>query len=707
MYIQKSDKTKTIYFIYSIFVCLFLLATVYLQERLSYFDYSSNSYFTDFEALLLTAICLFLAAILIIVAHKHYQILPNWGIFLFFAVVFVIDVIAVVSFKVPQNFIEQFGDTFEVTTMYRIRCILGWLEACVAFYLFIAILPKTARSERSWDFLFYGCIVITLIAIVYSYIFEKDVYTQLLAHADDLNNAYYPVSFMVNRNSYGWLLTMGLGATAWLNARHFRWIDFIIALFIYANEFLVMSKTCLVISTCFIFCYLIWLYCVSVRKKKVLCNCFLALFIVVLIAAFIFVKCGFIERFGTINRVYQELILSIKNINLSTLEFRKPIWEAIFSMGKSDTTIFWFGCGDYNFDFFLSWVFSSGKVINVLSPHSGFIGTFGRLGILGLGMYALLLLFLFYHLLKGMFKRRKLSVVSFMLFVTVLVHGLIENTGFFDMSCKDAYLFASIFLPVLTEDYQERHKEIVSNQMDLYSGTLTDYSKGRLSVRSVALFWYFLLLPLFIISISWNHYLDVWFIDAYKFSVYGQIANAVLYFTLPLIIAGSVSLFREKKGFFGLLLILASFGITAAYLYFQPQRDLVWPVILVCSLAMLLLLTFAFSRSRKLVLSMIVPGFVYLLIGCLMSGLIVMSQYLYLDTHPENSSQLMLLFLAISLPWSIILVSDHLRFFLFYPLNLRWSKFEDSLFKKEMHRDVLLSIRIGKIRGPRPVEDED
>jgi hypothetical protein len=453
--------TKTIPYLF-VFLTLiaYLAVTAFLEEEIAFFDPVYTSLMNDWEYFLTLSCSLLLGVFMVYLSIKLFNVKPNY-VFIFIAV-FLLAIDAVAIFSFPSGHFVSPNDSsivYTLTTMERIRHFTSWFASLLAIYMLLVISPKITIGSKAWDIVFFGLIVFSLVAIVHSYVTEYDLYQKILDPSIDFQNSLAPISFTNNRNTFGFVLLLGIMSCAYLHSVRHWWWTFFISLFLFANEFFIMSKTIIICSILFYFLYLLWLYVSTLKKHPVRNNIILILSIVLFLSIALCSNAEINPFFASINKFIGRVYFEMNDVGHATFGARIEIWKTIYGfMTSSGNTILWFGVGDHNLEQLLNVVISEGHPGPLFYAHSAFMDIFGRLGICGVIVYIALLAYGFAIIFKCIKNKQKGSWISLFMFVTLIIQGISETTSFLNMNSKSVIILVMCYVPVLTNMYQLRYR---------------------------------------------------------------------------------------------------------------------------------------------------------------------------------------------------------------------------------------------------------
>jgi hypothetical protein len=123
-------------------------------------------------------------------------------------------------------------------------------------------------------------------------------------------------------------------------------------------------------------------------------------------------------------------------------------------------------------------------------------------GVIRLAAYVAMLVYFFVIVIQNFRHKHATTFVSFMMFLIFLIHGFVETTSFMGADTKSLGLLIMVFLPVLTDYYQDKHKEVLSSQAEAYANYQKSKTVYALTASEAARVVLWFASPLFIIFIA-------------------------------------------------------------------------------------------------------------------------------------------------------------------------------------------------------------
>jgi O-antigen ligase len=379
----------------------------------------------------------------------------------------VINIVVILS--TPDVSIYEFTDPSGMT--YYGEYFVTWqdklydcLTSIFAFslpFILIVVIPRKIYSFKQINFIFYTCLIIAGLAMLYSYIFEWQQYANFIMNFSDMESTEYTVeSFFYNRNTYGLFLFICLFVCAYLNVLKSRWYYYLFMGIIFVNMFFTLAKTVLVYSFIFVLVYLFIRALSSFGKHKKSGPILLTVLIsLVLIASLIFVLAmlDVTPLFASIHNFINNTIVSVGE---QTIGSRIAIWKNCFIILDDPVSlIFGHGVG-----IFESQLFSMNGADPITRDatrysHNAFIEMIGKGGLLYLAFYLALIVYSFYTIIKIRKVSRSLSSTLVLFSILVMLAGMIECWYFYSYNTTNLLITIITFVPSFAYYYQLKHKD--------------------------------------------------------------------------------------------------------------------------------------------------------------------------------------------------------------------------------------------------------
>jgi len=178
-------KAKHVYVLTGIAVLFMFTIGAFFSQGIAFFDPVYTTIMSDFEyTLSLIAVILSVSCFLLLV-HRYYSIKINWVFFSIAVTLTLCNAIAMLAF--PSMYTTTGMDThyntypitYFVTDSERVRSIVTFAVTCLYLYIVFAIVPKVLRNSRQLTIYFYGAVILVVVAIVWSFIYERHLHVLL------------------------------------------------------------------------------------------------------------------------------------------------------------------------------------------------------------------------------------------------------------------------------------------------------------------------------------------------------------------------------------------------------------------------------------------------------------------------------------------------------------------------------------------------
>ncbi len=431
----------------SAFVALMGEDIAFLQGYGVHFDFW-GFYLVAFSAF---ALCLSY----LVFAHCCFRVKIHWWFLALFLVLAVGNAIGLLNFPSTldsqgyQTMNQVYVDVhYHLETANRIRYLVSFSITCFYFYILWAIAPKCLKNDRVCDVFLVAGILLSLAAIVFSWVAEWGMYESYFTKGDYTSFSDSPMSFTGNPNTFASVLLYGIVSTWVLQARRHCWVNYLLAFIFNVQILLVFSKTCLIILAVFWPIYIVYRYLATVKAHPVRSS--------ILLGVIVVGTAGLITTWWAISHAWPESIFGkywfytiklFQSDDAFTLFIRINDCNRLFSAFPGPIS-YVFGLGSVNAEWFL------GALLNtpdgcVGYTHNGVIYQFASGGALRTLVYLIILAYAFYAFVKAMSRRQKTAIPLFLGFLLMLCHGFTETTSFLDVNTKGVLGVLTLIYPVL------------------------------------------------------------------------------------------------------------------------------------------------------------------------------------------------------------------------------------------------------------------
>jgi hypothetical protein len=700
---QAIENKKPPYLLMYIVTLVYLVVTAFFEEGVAYFDPVYTTLMSSTEFYLTFSICVVLFLSVVFISRRYFKIKVDIFFFSIFLLLFLIDVVAVFTFP---EFIELTG-VYCVSLELKFRFITFWLAACMAFYVFFAIMPKSVSNVNHWNLYFIGCLFIAFVSCVYSYIKEPLVYQSFFDKSVDFSKYTAPISFTNNRNTYGTLLMMGVFSAFYLSRQTRKPLYLLFGLFIYVNMLFTLSKTAIICTFFFMLAFVIESFVIAIRSRSIL-RCIICLASLLVFSFPFFVKTitgvtnnGLLVKLAS----YLSDLVNLENPNsFSSLEERADIWALILKLLFENPRFVLFGFGDWNFSWYLGFSRNT-SFAYIESAHSGFFDVFGRLGVLGLLIYLTLIAYFIYALAKNLKCGKKESFFSLFLLLSTIAHGMFEDTNFLNMQAKDMMFLFMTFMPVLTNYQLAKDYRSDQNWAREYasSAKARPNSKRLTSLQTIQLS-FSILVPIYAVVIGLSGFYATWNKIYLLNEIQFQMQFFLPFLLLPLICYSSA--FHRAEGNDSKFRVFMSLGlswlISCIVVSLIVQNFLVFLGLLLSGLAIVFLSFIGVKRDgfKK----MFSCYFVFTLIEVLLvfSNKAVISWQLIPDGIYQPYALMCLILLDLFIPF-LIIVASPLHSLLLDSFDCAWARIELTYRFLGYRQQAKFEIKLMKATQRKPI----
>lgn len=432
---------------------LFFVTGVFFFENIAFFqaDWSAlmddTQFFISFGAALTSGIAY------LIMARRHFGVKINPG-FLFLALTLLIcNTIAIFLFPTPFQGTKLSGGDFILSfdMVQKVRFMLDGLIFAFILYVEFAVVPKTIITSRQISIFHYAMVIASIVAIIFSIVREREVLNYFFS-STPAPFAGWAESFTNNSNTYGVLLLYGIMSCAYLHARNRFPVIWWVLIFAFLLAMVTsLSRTSLLAAAIFIVFFFVHNLVVYAKYSpgRVIFSILLALGAVI---TFFVIKDKLPE-----DSVLNRLINAFSGKTIGSYESRIDIWNMEIAIMNADPIRWVFGMGERSAQI-LNGVFAD---CSYLCPsHNGFLNHVFSGGIIRLVIFFITLGYIFYATFS-LKKRNKTTILCVAAIITLMIHGLGEDTSYFGGDTKSTVAFLLFVCPLLNAKHiQDNGEEI-------------------------------------------------------------------------------------------------------------------------------------------------------------------------------------------------------------------------------------------------------
>lgn len=287
-------------------------------------------------------------------------------------------------------------------------------------YVGVFVLPKQIHNFNLLELVFWLFQITTIVLFIYSLINDNyfKFFSILLGGSEDFVHIkdYIPVSVFGNPNVYAFYLELGIFFSIFYYIIKKKGCLFIISFVYYLLLLFTICKTGILITTCLLFAYLIYLFVMSIinkNKKQVT-------FLTIVLSILLFVLLLLLIICLTNESIKEKVLLLL--LRKDSFSGRDLIWYASLQI-ISHKVFIGFGYGVFN-------TLLCEAIGNPLA-HNWFLSILGKGGIIYLSIYLLFIGYGVYLLIK-LFKSNRPLFISLLLgFLLFFLHSFFEDNYYY------------------------------------------------------------------------------------------------------------------------------------------------------------------------------------------------------------------------------------------------------------------------------------
>ena len=684
--------------------CLCIVMGAFLGERIALLSEHPTTFMNTAEFYVTFAATLASLVALFVLLRRNFRLPISWGWVFFFLILAVGNAIGTFAFGTHfAGSIIYRGKPYDYdwtfTVEDRVQYVLGFCVACVYFYLFFAVLPKVLPHSRWIRLCGYIPVLVALAAIVYSLIVEQDLY-RLLFDPNGRIPAAWLVSFTNNENTFAFLILLAVMMLCMIHNANNRFYYWILILGFGIFQILTVSATSIVCTWLLIIVYVIYRFAISVRRHPFWSIVTLLLFFGGIIAVIVMT---FTDAFGEgslFAKLHRE-ITSYSSGSRTSFQTRVATWNIIIQTVSANPLSLFFGIGEFQSRVYLALLHvPTLDGLHSYPAHNGIMQCFLDGGIVKLALCLLLIARFFYLVAKCAGLKQRLVWPILFVFLTMMIHGFMETTGFLFADTKSFTILFFCFLPLEISAFQGKHPSLVAYLKDYREQKESPKTVYEVSPVRMAKIASLVLTPICVIGVGVGLLLSqrgYAFFDWSYFALWG-----VAFFLIPF---GCYCLGFKKGRKTGIGLFVGGVIAILVYGFYLMQTDIMatriafFGSLAVCLVPALFHLKSVFVSLGKLILGelpFLLLGASFL--GCFLLSLCVPAEQFSIQILASFGITILFLY-PVFITWLG-------RFRLGYPLDQMWHRFDARRTSLSLKREEKLLKKQQWKRKPKKVEKE-
>lgn len=438
---------------------------------LSSFEVSQGSFFDGYDNLGFYGLAFVIFALIIVyfvIEHKinKFKVHP-----VYFPIYFFLLITSVVTIWIQgtENFVnEATGYAISITIQpeqkLKFSIVIALFLTAIYMMIFMFSRKQFRAKQTYWFMWLYVLFVVVIITL--SIILEgesiKEIFEKPNPHVSGLKSIFH------NANVFALYILYGLLALMVLNYYKTRFYNYILMAGFYIYMLFTTCSATFFVGT-FAFTFYIVFDLIRHFKKHwkstLIFSCFTILFLVGLVIACSILYSKKVDWFINITTYIDKEILSK---DFGTFTGRTTIWKYIWNdLVNTNPVNLLLGRGYGTSNIFLK---AYGMMRNggdmktaIISSHNGLVGVLLRSGLIGVSLYLILILFAAGTAIYLIIKKRASFAITFgLVIVSVLVHSMFENTGFYGPTMTDVAITIMFMTPFWACARTVRHPKLES-----------------------------------------------------------------------------------------------------------------------------------------------------------------------------------------------------------------------------------------------------
>lgn len=399
--------------------------------------------------------------------------------------------IATIWWQGPRTFINP-DDNFTVSISFSLGEKFSYSLQVVVWigvlYGLLFTFSKYALARRWTRFCPFAYVCIILVMTVADVIMEFDSIVAIFTSTYTGPGLQF---IIYNENVWAHLILVGLLSCIVLNVKKFRVFYYILMFYFYTIIIFTSCATAVFVGFFAIVFYTLFEILTNIKGGHLLRQ-------MILLAAYLLGLGALAGAFALMIHYDVKAIVNfwsfitgqILNKDYVTLTSRTWIWESLIKLVTSEPRDFIFGLGykTSNAIFTQFFIFTYNNGFAPRSAHNGFLELLLRHGLVGLSLYAIMLILFIKGIIKLLIKKQFRIAFFYGLCVAgLLAHGMAESTMFFTPNVGGTYMTLVFFIPVLNCNKSKYFEELNNDLQQLELEEIKVKNKDILYYISVVL----------------------------------------------------------------------------------------------------------------------------------------------------------------------------------------------------------------------------
>lgn len=447
----------------SVLFWVILVLSCLLAENYALFSSSPKSGLTNSSLYILSFGLIALLIIYYVIEHKKNKLSFDKILLPFFIIIGIL-LIWTIFRQDTRTFTNWAGDgTFSVsfTLEDRIFAALQVVIWLAVIYALTFVYNRYRLNNESYRWPMKINLLFVIGFTIFDFFYEFDAIKEIFS-----GTYIGPGLEMIfgNANVWGLYLFTGIVSALVLSYKKFNWYYFVTMICLFCFMLLTTSATCIYVSLVVLVLYTLIEIFTVLRTNKIRGRILFIVYIGVLLSvALTIIVCANL-KVPLFSNLWDFIEQEVFHKNFNTLTGRTEIWDHIFDLLKQNPLDLIFGLGHQTGTSILStYIPYSG----IKSAHNGVMEIMLRYGLLGVIIYAAILVIALVYLIINIKNRRyRFAFIYGLAFIALLAHSIAESTLFFTPNVGGVYFGGFFVLPIIAPIQK---KKIIENKNELLS----------------------------------------------------------------------------------------------------------------------------------------------------------------------------------------------------------------------------------------------
>lgn len=357
--------------------------------------------------------------------------------------------------------------TFTINPWIQIRQTCSLAMFIMTVYATLFFFNKNYPSMKKVSILFIVLTMFCYISIIYSLAVEMGKYIEKFT--PEVTHTIKITSFFWNDNMYCGMLIMGMASSIGLNYFKKNALSYISIFAFLIMIIIVGSMTSIIVGMFATMIYFLLEIALIFKKNVKKAIIWLTVYLGISMAIFVLFASAINRDMGQFSTICQRFYDSFRTAEYSTLHLRTFTWGEVANYLGANPIQLLFGVGFNNSNNIVAgfWQAYRGSMVESFSTHSGYYQILMNFGVVGLAIYASIVVYYFYCVVK-LFKRDpRFALLYLLIGMIMFAYAVMESVILFNPNAQGMLVGIVFFLPLINRYKHLKHPELGDNVIEV------------------------------------------------------------------------------------------------------------------------------------------------------------------------------------------------------------------------------------------------